>query len=108
MLLETVKLDKRFGGVAAVAEVDLAIAAKQAFGLIGPNGAGKTTLVNLISGHLRADGGAIRLDGEDVTRLEPSGLAARGIARTFQRGRAFKGLTALDNVLVRRHTRIRS
>ena len=108
MLLETIHLSKHFGGVAAAAEIDLVIAAKQAFGLIGPNGAGKTTLVNLISGHLRTDSGAIRLDGQDVTRLEPNDLAARGIARTFQRGRAFKGLTALDNVLVGRHARMAS
>jgi branched-chain amino acid transport system ATP-binding protein len=108
MLLECDRISKRFGGVHAVAEVDLAIAAGQVFGLIGPNGAGKTTLVNLISGHLRVDSGAIRLAGADVTRLAPHALTARGIARTFQGVRLFKGLTVLENVLVGRHSRMRS
>jgi branched-chain amino acid transport system ATP-binding protein len=108
MLLECDRISKRFGGVHAVAEVDLAVESGQVFGLIGPNGAGKTTLVNLISGHLRGDSGAIRFAGADVTRLAPHALAARGIARTFQGVRLFKGLTVLENVLVGRHTRMRS
>jgi branched-chain amino acid transport system ATP-binding protein len=108
MLLECERVSKRFGGVHAVAEVDLAVAAGQVFGLIGPNGAGKTTLINLISGHLRADSGAIRLEAAEVTRLAPHSLTARGIARTFQGVRLFKGLSALENVLVGRHARMRS
>src|SRR2546421_10034859 len=108
MLLECDRISKRFGGVHAVAEVDLAVAPGQVFGLIGPNGAGKTTLVNLLSGHLRVDGGAIRFDGADVTRLAPHELTARGIARTFQGVRLFKGLSVLENVLVGRHVRMRS
>jgi branched-chain amino acid transport system ATP-binding protein len=89
---------KRFGGVVAVNSVDLAIIEGEVFGLIGPNGAGKTTLINVISGQLRADGGAVRLAGADVTRLRPDQLARRGIARTFQAIRLFKGLTVLENV----------
>jgi branched-chain amino acid transport system ATP-binding protein len=108
MLLECDRISKRFGGVHAVAEVDLSIAPGQVFGLIGPNGAGKTTLVNLISGHLRVDGGAIRFAGADVTGLAPHALTARGIARTFQGVRLFKGLTVVENVLVGRHARMRS
>jgi branched-chain amino acid transport system ATP-binding protein len=108
MLLECDAISKRFGGVHAVAEVDLAVAPGQVFGLIGPNGAGKTTLVNLISGHLRADSGAIRFAGANVTRLAPHALTTRGIARTFQGIRLFKGLTVLENVLVGRHARMRS
>ena len=108
MLLECERISKSFGGVHAVAEVDLAVAPGQVFGLIGPNGAGKTTLVNLISGHLRADSGAITFGGADVTRLTPPALTARGIARTFQGVRLFKGLTVLENVLVGRHVRMRS
>lgn len=108
MLLETVGLTKRFGGVTAVDRVDLGISAGQALGLIGPNGAGKTTLINLISGVIRADGGAIRLSGSDVTRLPAHRLAALGIARTFQGVRVFKGLTVHDNVLIGRHTRIQA
>ena len=108
MLLETAGLTKRFGGVVAVNAVDLAVPAGQVFGLIGPNGAGKTTLINLISGHFRADGGAIRFADADVTHLRPHQLAKRGIARTFQAIRLFKGLTVLDNVLVGRYVRSRS
>jgi len=108
MLLECERISKRFGGVHAVADLDLAIAPGQVFGLIGPNGAGKTTLVNLISGHLRVDSGAIRFAGADVTRLAPHALTVRGIARTFQGVRLFKGLTVLENVLVGRHARMRS
>ena len=108
MLLEALGLAKRFGGVHAVADVELAVGDRQVIGLIGPNGAGKTTLVNLISGHLRADAGTIRLAGEDITRLAPHALTARGIARTFQGVRLFKGLSAFDNVLVGTHSRMRS
>jgi branched-chain amino acid transport system ATP-binding protein len=108
MLLECDRISRRFGGVHAVAEVDLAVAPGQVFGLIGPNGAGKTTLVNLISGHLRVDSGTIRFAGADVTGLAPHALTARGVARTFQGVRLFKGLTVLENVLVGRHARMRS
>ena len=108
MLLETSGLVKRFGGVVAVNAVDLGVAEGQVFGLIGPNGAGKTTFINLISGHFRADGGAIRFADADVTRLRPDQLARRGIARTFQAIRLFKGLTVLENVLIGRYVRSRS
>ena len=107
MLLEARGVAKRFGGVHAVADVDLAVGERQVVGLIGPNGAGKTTLVNLISGHLRADAGTIRFVGEDVTDLAPHALTARGIARTFQGVRLFKGLSVFDNVLVGAHSRTR-
>jgi branched-chain amino acid transport system ATP-binding protein len=108
MLLETVGLTKRFGGVTAVDRVDLRIVEGETLGLIGPNGAGKTTLINLISGVVSADGGTIRLSGADVTGLPAHRLAALGIARTFQGVRVFKGLTVHDNVLIGRHTRMRS
>jgi branched-chain amino acid transport system ATP-binding protein len=98
MLLEASGLTKRFGGVVAVNAVDLAVAEGEVFGLIGPNGAGKTTLINVISGQARADGGTVRFAGADVTRLRPDQLARRGIARTFQAIRLFKGLTVLENV----------
>jgi branched-chain amino acid transport system ATP-binding protein len=107
MLLEVSALTKRFGGVTAVNGVDIALAERQVFGLIGPNGAGKTTFLNLVSGHLRPDTGRIVFAGAEVGGLPPDALAARGIARTFQGVRLFKGLTALDNVLVGRHSRMR-
>jgi branched-chain amino acid transport system ATP-binding protein len=100
MLLELAGLTKRFGGVVAVNGVDLSIPEGRVFGLIGPNGAGKTTLINLVSGHFSPDAGSIRLDGADVTRARPDQLARRGIARTFQSIRLFKGLTVLENALL--------
>ncbi len=108
MLLETAGLTKRFGGVTAVDGVDLSVAPGQIFGLIGPNGAGKTTLINLLSGHFKADAGVVRLGGDDVTTLAAHLLTRRGLARTFQGVRLFKGLTVLDNVLLGRHVRMRS
>jgi branched-chain amino acid transport system ATP-binding protein len=108
MSLECSGVTKRFGGVVAVSSVDLVVAPEQVFGLIGPNGAGKTTLINVIAGQLRPDGGTIRFDGADITGREAHELARRGIARTFQGGRVFKGLTAYENVLVGGHTRMRS
>ena len=107
MLLETAGLTKRFGGVTAVNAVDLAVDERTTLGLIGPNGAGKTTLINLISGVLTADEGAIRFASADISREPAHRLAARGIARTFQGVRVFKGLSALDNVLIGAHTRLR-
>ena len=100
MLLELSGLTKRFGGVTAVNAVDLTIPEGHVLGLIGPNGAGKTTLINLISGHFRADRGAIRFAGAEVTGLRPDQLARRGIARTFQSIRLFKGLTVMENALL--------
>jgi branched-chain amino acid transport system ATP-binding protein len=97
-LLELQGLTKRFGGVVAVSGVDLAVPAGAVFGLIGPNGAGKTTLINLVSGHARADAGAVRLGGADITGLPPHRLARQGVARTFQTIRLFKGLSVLENV----------
>ena len=108
MLLETAGLTKRFGGVTAVDGVDLAVAPGQVFGLIGPNGAGKTTLINLLSGQLRADAGAVRFGGDDVTAVPAHRLTRRGLTRTFQGVRLFKGLSVLENVLVGRHVRMRS
>jgi branched-chain amino acid transport system ATP-binding protein len=107
-LLELAGLTKRFGGVIAVAGIDLIIPERALFGLIGPNGAGKTTLINCISGHFLPDGGRITFKGEDVTRLPPHERTKRGIARTFQGVRLFKGLSVVDNVLIGRHTRMRS
>ena len=108
MLLEIRRLTKRFGGVLAVAEVDLAADPGSVTSVIGPNGAGKTTLINCISGHFLPDAGVVGFRGEDVTRLPPYERAKRGIARTFQGVRLFKGLSVFDNVRIGRHTRTRS
>ena len=77
-------LKKAFGGLPATDDVSLAVAPGERRLIIGPNGAGKTTLFNLITGDLKPDAGAIRLFGEDVSRLKPHQRAHRGLARTYQ------------------------
>ncbi len=107
-LLQVRGLRREFGGVVAVDNVDLTIYPGQTVSVIGPNGAGKTTLFNLISGLDRPDAGEVWLDGERVTGLLPEALAARGLARTFQHGRAFGNLSVRENVLIGAHTRQRA
>ena len=107
-LLQVCGLRREFGGVVAVDNVDLTLYPGQTMSVIGPNGAGKTTLFNLISGLDRPDAGEVWLDGERVTGLSAEALAARGLARTFQHGRAFGNLSVLENVLIGAHTRQRA
>jgi branched-chain amino acid transport system ATP-binding protein len=107
-LLRTENLDMRFGGLAALSDLNLAVPAGGLYGLIGPNGAGKTTVFNLISGFLKPTGGRIFWDGRDVTGELPHRLTALGIARTFQNIRLFGDLSVLDNVLVGFHCRSRA
>jgi branched-chain amino acid transport system ATP-binding protein len=105
-LLSARGLGKRFGGLQAVSNLDLAVAEGEVVSLIGPNGAGKTTVFNLLSGFLAPDTGAISFRGRSVLGLPPHAICALGLARTFQIVRPFPRLTVLDNVLVgalRRH-----
>ena len=99
-LLEARTLTKNFGGVRAVAGVDLMMAEGEVLGLIGPNGAGKTTLFNLLSGFLAPDEGDVRLRGRSLRGLKPHTICRLGLARTFQIVRPFPRLSVLDNVMV--------
>lgn len=99
-LLEIRGVMVRFGGVMAVAGVDLDAEAGRVTGLIGPNGAGKTTLFNVVSGIQDPTAGAILLDGEDLSREGAHLRARRGVARTFQRLELFSSLSVRDNVMV--------
>ena len=99
-MLEGVGVSVRFGGLAALSDVSFRVAPGEIVGLIGPNGAGKTTLFNVVSGLVRPTGGAVRLDGADVTGLAAHRIARLGVGRTFQSPRLFPHLTALDNVLL--------
>ena len=99
-LLEARGLAKRFGGLQAVAGLDLSVARGEILGLIGPNGAGKTTVFNLLSGFLAPDAGDIRFDGRSIVGLAPHAICGLGLARTFQIVRPFPRMTVLENVRV--------
>ncbi len=107
-LLTLDKASKRFGGLAAVQDVDLNIWPREIISVIGPNGAGKTTVFNLITGIYRPTTGDIRLAGKSVVGLNPDQVVLRGIARTFQNIRLFNNMTVLENVLVGMHTQLKA
>jgi branched-chain amino acid transport system ATP-binding protein len=106
--LSVENVSKRFGGVTAVQDVSIDVPAGRILSIIGPNGAGKTSLLNIVSGFYKPDNGRIMLEGRDITSLRPSGIAALGIARTFQNIALFSGLTVLDNIMLGRHVRMRA
>ena len=106
-LLEVDKVTKRFGGLVAVNEVSLSLERGTIASLIGPNGAGKTSLFNLLSGLYPPDEGEILLNGSSLLGLGPDRIAAAGIGRTFQNIRLFGQMSALENVLVGMHPRLR-
>ena len=103
-------LGVRFGGVAAVQDVDLSVLAGEVVGLIGANGAGKTTLFDLLSGYLEPSGGTVRLRGQEVTSWSPDRRAMNGLGRSFQDARIFGSLTVAENLAVslERHLEVRS
>jgi branched-chain amino acid transport system ATP-binding protein len=106
-LLTAADLRKEFGGLVAVNGVDFEIPTGSIVSLIGPNGAGKTTFFNMLTGVYKPTGGSIVFDGHDVTGKPPHAITARGIGRTFQNIRLFAEMTALENVLVGMHSRLK-
>jgi branched-chain amino acid transport system ATP-binding protein len=108
VILEAHHVTKRFGGLVAVDDVDFTIPKGAIVGLIGPNGAGKTTFFNIIAGSYRASAGAVLFNGRNITNLKPNLITALGIARTFQNIRLFGAMSALDNVLVGMHARLKA
>ena len=98
----------RFGGLVVLDDVSLAVERGELFALIGPNGAGKTSVFNCISGLYRPASGRIHFQGRDVVGMKPHDIARLGVARTFQHGELFPHLTVVENLLVGRHTRIRT
>jgi neutral amino acid transport system ATP-binding protein len=99
-LLQIDNLCKRFGGVVAVDDCSLAVAAGSITGLIGPNGSGKTTVFNLVTGFIPKDTGSVTFKSKPIDGLGPDRIYALGIGRTFQLARIFPRLTALENMLV--------
>jgi branched-chain amino acid transport system ATP-binding protein len=107
-ILETRGLTKRFGGLTAVDSVSFAVPQRTIATIIGPNGAGKTTFFNMLTGLYRPSTGQVVFDGKDVTRKRPDQITALGVARTFQNIRLFGTMSAVENVLVGQHPRMRA
>ena len=107
-LLQTVGLRKEFGGLVAVDSVDFVIPEGAIVSLIGPNGAGKTTCFNMLTGVYNPTAGRVIFAGEDMTGKPPHAYTQRGIGRTFQNIRLFQNMTALENVLVGMHVRMKA
>jgi branched-chain amino acid transport system ATP-binding protein len=106
-LLEVTRLRKEFGGLLAVDDVDFKIEEGAISSLIGPNGAGKTTFFNMLTGVYKPTAGSVVFAGEDVTGKPPHAITERGVGRTFQNIRLFQNMTALENVLVGMHSRLK-
>jgi ABC-type branched-subunit amino acid transport system permease subunit/ABC-type branched-subunit amino acid transport system ATPase component len=98
--IEARGLRKSFGGITAVAHLDISLRSGKVTGLVGPNGAGKTTAFNLLTGFLRPDAGTLLLRGEKLDNLRPHQMVKIGVARSFQDLRLFTGMTVLENILV--------
>jgi branched-chain amino acid transport system ATP-binding protein len=91
-------LEKSFGALRVIHDLNIEVASGARHAVIGPNGAGKTTLFNLITGWLRPDSGAIEFDGADLGRLDQQAITHKGVARSWQRNTLFNALTVLENV----------
>ena len=107
-LLEVTGLNKSFGGLRAVNNVDFSVSSGIIKGIIGPNGAGKSTLFNLIAGRTVPDSGKVFLGGKNITARKPHNIARAGIAGTFQTSRLFPQMSVLDNVKVGRHIKTKA
>lgn len=99
MLLETINLTKRFGGLTVIDNLNITLEKGQVLGLIGPNGAGKSTFFNLVTGCLMPTSGLVFYNGKDITRTKPHKAAAMGIGRTFQLNPLFGDFTVFENVV---------
>jgi branched-chain amino acid transport system ATP-binding protein len=107
-LLEVDGIVKRFGGLLAVSDVSFEVDTGQIVSMIGPNGAGKTTAFNCITGLYPLSDGDVRFDGVSLVGMPPHRITRLGISRTFQNIRLFSYMTAVDNVMVGRHCRMRA
>jgi branched-chain amino acid transport system ATP-binding protein len=107
-VLQVSGVSKRFGGLQALSDVGLTISAGHVYGLIGPNGAGKTTFFNVITGLYTPDAGSFMLGGAPYQPTAVHQVAKAGIARTFQNIRLFATMSALENVMVGEHSRMRA
>ncbi len=107
-ILQALSVTKAFGGLTAVDDVEFAIPERSIVSIIGPNGAGKTTFFNMLTGLYRPTTGRIYFQNRDITYVRPDRILARGMARTFQNIRLFATMSALENVLVGQHARLKA
>jgi branched-chain amino acid transport system ATP-binding protein len=107
-ILEAGNVSKVFGGLVAVNDVSFAIPRRSIVSIIGPNGAGKTTFFNMLTGLYKPTTGRIVFEGTDITARRPDVITKLGIARTFQNIRLFATMSAVENVLVGQHARLRA
>ena len=112
-ILNVTALSMDFGGLRAVNRVDISMKKNEIIALIGPNGAGKTTFFNCVTGVYTPTGGDVHItppDGRDqsIRGLKPNRITEKGLARTFQNIRLFGNMTALENVMIGRHTRLKA
>jgi branched-chain amino acid transport system ATP-binding protein len=106
-ILQALDIQMRFGGLIAVNGVSLSVREREIVGLIGPNGAGKTTFFNCLTGMYKPTAGSVQFDGRTLSH-RPHLVTKAGVARTFQNIRLFPNMTALENVMVGRHTQTKS
>jgi branched-chain amino acid transport system ATP-binding protein len=107
-VLQVRQLTKRFGGLVAVDQVSFDVERGEILSIIGPNGAGKSTLFKTITGFLSPTSGRVLFDGEDITGRPPHVVARKGVVRTSQETEIFKEMTALENVVIAHHLRVRA
>jgi len=107
-ILEADAITKQFGGLTAVSDVSFAVPRRGIVSIIGPNGAGKTTFFNILTGLYRPTLGRVRFDGKDITAGRPDKIMALGVARTFQNIRLFGTMSAVENVMVGQHARMKA
>jgi branched-chain amino acid transport system ATP-binding protein len=107
IVLKTDKVTIRFGGLTAVNQLDMAVAAGEIYGLIGPNGAGKTTIFNLLTGVYEPTSGEIYFEEKRIDGKRPYEIAHCGVSRTFQNIRLFPGMSVLENVMTACHIHTR-
>ena len=108
VILEARAVEKRFGGLVAVRDMNLQVPTGMIASLIGPNGAGKTTFFNCVTGFYKPEGGEIFFNGQAITRLRPDFIARRGIGRTYQNIRLFAPMTVIENILVGMHSQLKA
>jgi branched-chain amino acid transport system ATP-binding protein len=108
VVMRTDHVTKEFGGLVAVSNVSFEVPLRRIVSLIGPNGAGKTTLFNMLTGLYKPTNGRIVLGEKDITRSRPDVITSLGVARTFQNIRLFGAMSATENVMIGRHSRMRT